>query len=160
MSDYEQPSTADLTRISLGLRSEAEPPSFGELVGEDIPDDQLAELWLSAVDYQRAAKAVVDALVAELGTRMKTTDTAIQVGETLVFYKARISSRIVDNDGFWEWMKKNPDLMEAAFNPNSIRKTGIPASVLDTFYEKVEKPNAEVQQVPVHVIERNKKGKQ
>ena len=60
------------------------------------------------------------------------------------------------NEGFWSWMRSNLELLEVAFNPNSIRKTGIPGSVFDSFYEVVESDKPKVVSIPVEIIEANK----
>ncbi len=159
MSDYEQPLPHDLVDIAIGLRAEDAPPTFGELVGVDLPTDQIAELWLSALEYQRAAKSVVNAIAVQLGIQLEASGKPVEVNGELVMYKTKKQSRIADPEGFWEWMKNNLEYLEPAFNPNSLRKTGIPESVLDTFYEVVESPKPEVSSIPVHVIERNKQRK-
>ncbi len=159
MSDYEQPQAAALVDLAIRLKAE-EPPAYGELIGEDLPIDQLAELWLIMVAYQRAAKNVVTALATELGVQLTEHGKGVTVLDEYVVFKTRKSSRIADPEGFWEWMKQNPDMLETAFNPNSIRKTGIPSSVLDTFYDVVETPNPVVEAIPLHVIERNKQRKE
>lgn len=159
MSDYETPLPRDLVARAMALRSEGEPPSFDELVGEDMPVDQVAELWLSAQEYQRAAKNVLDAIALHLGNMLEASGKPVEVMDMLVVYKTKKSSRIADEGGFWNWMKENPEYM-TAFNPNTIRKTKVPPSVLDTFYEVVETPQPVVTSIPVHVIERNKARKE
>ena len=158
-SDHEQPTPADLVDMALRLKAEAS-PTYQELVGEDLPIDQLAELWLLTLYYQRAAKNVLDVVATELGKRLQKHGGGVTVLDEWVVFKTSKSSKIEDPEGFWEWMKANPDLLEVAFNPNSIRKTGIPSSVLDTFYEVVESPNPVVTSIPVHVLERNKQRKE
>ncbi len=159
MSDYEQPTPDDLVDTALRLKAES-PPTYQELVGVDLPIDQLAELWVLVVAYQRAAKNVVDQVAKELGQRLEKHGSGVTVLDEWVMFKTRKSSRIADPEGFWEWMKANPDLLEAAFNPNSVRKTGIPSSVLDTFFEVVESPTPELSSIPIHVLERNKQRKE
>lgn len=151
----------DLIERAMRLRAEQneEPPSFQLLVGEDMEQSELAELWLVMVETQRAARNVVAAIADELGTAMGQSGEGTQIGEDWVFYKTTKKSRIADPEGFWDWIKANPEFMEAAFNPNSIRKTGIPASVLDTFYEVVESDTPVVSSIPVHVLERNQQSK-
>ncbi len=159
MSDYEQPKPADLVDVASILKTE-ESATYGELIGVDIPLEQLAELWLMMVAYQRAAKNVVDVLAGELGVQLEEHGKGVTVLEEYVMYKTKKSSRIKDAEGFWEFMKANPELLEVGFNPNAMRKTGIPSSVFDTFYEVAETPKPFVQSVPTHVIERNKQRKE
>ena len=152
----------DLIERATRLRAEQtdDAPSFQELVGVDMETEELAELWLILVEYQRAARNVVAALAAELGTKLEASGNGVEIMDQWVFFKKKRTSRIADAEGFWEWMKANPEYLEAAFNPNTMRKTGIPASILDTFFEQVEKPEPEVSSVPIYVLERNKAKKE
>ena len=159
MTDQAIPHPGVLTDAAVMFRAEGEPPTYNELVGEDLDDDELGQLWLTMTEYQRAAKVALDAITQELGSRLADRDTGLTVGTDWITYKPRRTSRVVDSEGFWEWIKANPDYLEAAFNPNSIRKTGIPSAVLDTFYEVVESPQPMVSSIPVHVLERNKQRK-
>ncbi len=157
---YEQPRAADLVRLAIMLRTEGEPPTYGELVGVDLNVEQLARLWIEAVEHQVAAKSVVAAIAAELGPALARHGGPIEIDTELVFYKTKTGKRIADPQGFWEWMKANPELLEVAFNPNSARKTGMPSSVFDTFYETTESDDPVVSAIPVHVIEANKQRKE
>jgi len=162
MSDYETPLSRDVVGVAVSLRAEAEPPQYHELIGEDLPIDQLAELWLSLQEYQRAAKQALDAIAKELGAQLEDRDGGIEVDAVWVSYKPRKSSRVTDIDGFWEFMlnPENIGYLPKAFNPNNIRKTGIPESVLDTFYEVKETPTPVLSDVPVYVLNRNKARKE
>lgn len=159
MSDHELPNTAQLTSWAMAIRAEdgaQQPVLYDEIVGVELDDSEVAQLWLSMVHYQRAAQAAVTALVTELGKRLEALGTGIEVGDEWIMYTPSKSSRIADAAGFWQWIKDNPEYLEPAFNPNTIRKTGIPSSVFDTFFEVVEAPKATVSSIPLHVLERNR----
>ena len=157
---YEQPRASDLVHTSIMLRTEGEPPTYQELVGADLPVEQLARLWLETIEHQTAAKAVVAAVAAELGPALARHGGPVEVDTNLVFFKTKKTKRITDAEGFWEWMKANSELLEVAFNPNAARKTGMPSSVFDTFYEDQETEDPVVSSIPVHVIEANKQRKE
>ncbi len=156
----EQPRAADLVRTAVMLRTEGEAATYQELVGVNLRVKQLAQLWIEAVEHQRAAHNVVLEIAAELGPALATHGGPVEVGTELVFYKTKKRKQIADPEGFWQWMKANPGLLEVAFNPNAARKTGIPSSVFDTFYETIESDDPVVSSIPVHVIEANKQRKE
>lgn len=151
------PTPETMVKQAIILRTE-EQPTYDELVGVDLPTEDLAELYIRMQEYQRAAKRVLDVLASELGDALTELGTGVQVGDDWVMFKPRRSSRFMgDSEGFWEYMLANPELLPKAFNPNTLRKTGIPESVLDTFFDIEESAQPFVSTVPIHVLENAKR---
>jgi len=159
------PRWQDIIARVIGFRSSDEDAEidYGQLVGEELTTEQVAELLLIFTEINTAAWVAKKAMTAELARRMASEErTSLEVAGSLVTWKPKKEQRIVDTEGFWEYMKANPDLLPAAFNPNNTRKTGIPSHVFDTFFEVREGVEPVIGVVPMFIIEelRNKKERQ
>jgi hypothetical protein len=159
----ELPTAQQMVTWAMGIRIEdgaAEGFTVDELVGgQELSDHEVAQLWLSMQHYRRAASAAEKALADEMASRMAERESGLEVNGEWVMYKARKTKRVVDVEGFWEWMREHPESMASAFNPNSVRKTGIPPAVFDTFFEMVETGSPVLSSVPLEVLEAQKGAK-
>jgi hypothetical protein len=137
---------------------------YDQLVGEELDTEGVAELMLIFTEINTAAWVAKKAMTNELARRMAAEErTSLEVAGTLVTWKPKKGDpKVTDTAGFWEYMKANPDLLEAAFNPNNLRKTGIPSSVFDTFFEVKDGVEPVIGTIPMHIIEklRNEKERQ
>lgn len=160
MSDL--PTVTQLTTWALGIRAEdgaAEGITADDLLGgQELSDDELAQVWLSQQYYARAAQAAAKALGEELASRIEARGTGLEVNGEWIMYQSRKTNRIVDAKGFWEWMRQHPEYLDKAFNPNATRKTGMPPAIFDTFFETVETGSPVLSSVPVEILEAKKRG--
>jgi len=145
----------------IALRSEDGDITYNDIIGEELDTVQVAEFLVVMGEVAVAAAAIRRAVTDELARRMASEEiTAIEAAGVLVTWKPKKTTRVVDIDGFWSYMRANPHLLEPGFNPNSLRKTGIPASVFDTFFEEVPGVEPVISEIPMFVVERNRNKKE
>lgn len=163
-SPQDPPTWQQVVSRAIRLRAEqaaSESIGYEELVGEDLTLEQVAELLVVIGEVATAAYKAKAAIAAHLASQFETEGrTSIEVAGMLVLFKPKRTLRVKDPDGFWEYMRANPELLDPAFNPNNIRKTGIPESVFDTFFEYEVGHTPEITEVPMWVIEDNKRRKE
>jgi len=70
----------------------------------------------------------------------------------LIWFGVSTKEECVDPDGFFSWLRENPDEVSKAFNPNTARKGSIPPAVRGTFFEKTLYGEPKMQSVPVEVL--------
>ena len=144
------PRWQDIIARVIGFRSSDEDAEidYGQLVGEELTT---------------MAGTVKKAIIAKMAELMAAEErTSIEAAGVLVTWKPKKSTRVVDLEAYWDYMRKHPELLPAAFNPNDMRKTGIPQTVFDTFFEEVPGVSPVIGLAPMWIIEmlRNKKLRQ
>jgi len=170
MAGEEQPTffgeVAQMVSRVLMLRVEKGDIDWAQLAGaadNELTTAELAQLYVSALEYRTAVGKTVNAMKDELARRMAAEEiTSIDTATTLVTWKPKQTRKVVDSAGFWEFMANNPELYEVAFNPNDARSTGMPSSVFDTFFEKIPSVDPVLSEIPHEVLAeiRNKKERQ
>ena len=142
--------TGDLVERAVRLRTESKTLTFNEL-GLEVDDPQsLAEVWLSLKEWITAGNQVASLMGVELASMLP--GAPVEAFGHLVYYGQRSVEKCIDPQGFHAWLRDNPDVVEAAFNPDSARKGSIPRAVRETFFEKSKKGEAVVQAVPLEVL--------
>lgn len=124
-------------------------------LGIDDVDDALEALAIfrQAVMQAEAAKAVREAAAVQLA-KLLGKGGAARFGDQIVRYQKGWSERCIDPDGFAQaataMIRQDPPTLEFGklVNPNSVRKTGMPPAMRDTFYEKRDDDEAKLQIVP------------
>lgn len=145
------------------LRAETkEPLSYGELVGDELDDEEVMNLHLSLDEWQTALNAVVKAVGDEVVRRIDARGKPMEVSGYLITTKVGYTrERCHDTAGFLSWLIQYPEQGLAAVNPNNLRFGSLPPAVRQTFFSKedVVRPDAAPKPVsiPVEVIERNRK---
>ena len=156
----------DVVERCVRLRNETKELVYNDLVGEELSDEDVARLWLSIDSYQTSVNAAVKAVGDEWVRRYQARGNyAIELDGFLVTTKLGTTREVcVDTAGFNAWLAQNPELVEAAFNPNSARMGSLPPAVRSTFFERTTsvKPDAVPYPVaiPLEVIEENKARKE
>lgn len=144
------------------LRAEVkEPLTYGQLIGEELDDEEVMNLHLSLDDFQTATNAVVKAVGDEVVKRVEANGAREVSGYFITTKVGYTRERCHDTAGFLSWLMQNPDQGLAAVNPNNLRFGSLPPAVRGTFFEKedVVKPDVQPKPVaiPVEVLERNRR---
>lgn len=153
---------ADLTAKAMRLRAEQKGPlTFSELVGDDLNLEQVTSLWLALVEWKTSAGAVEKAISEHLAGLLEEKGSGLEVEGHLVFLsKGTKREACIDEAGFFDWLRANPDLLDRILNPNTVRKGSLPPAARDTFFEQTVERKPEFtptpQAVPVEVLEDNK----
>jgi hypothetical protein len=145
------------------LRNETTTLFWDDVVGEDLTDEDVARLWLSATAYQTAVNQAVKLAADEWVRRFSDSNRSVEVDGYLIFAsKKSTSEKCIDTDGFLSWLAQNPLMIPAVLNPNNVKFGSLPPAVRSTFFEKrdVFKPDMTAVAVPVEVLEQNKAKKE
>lgn len=148
------------------LKAEGITPTYAELVGEYLADDELAGLWLEVDAYKTNTNQVAEIVGAHwVEVWEGRGNKGLEVDGYLIGAKKGYTrERCTDQAGFFSWLLANPSQGLAAVNPNSLRFGSLPPAVRDTFFEKedVVKPDAQPKPaaIPVEVIEQNRQRKE
>jgi len=136
------------------LRSESADFTYDDLISDNLTVDELAGLWISAQEWATAARQVEKIIGAKLGELLGESKTAsnVQASGYLIWFGVSTKEECVDPDGFFSWLRENPDEVSKAFNPNTARKGSIPPAVRGTFFEKTLYGEPKMQSVPVEVL--------
>lgn len=152
---------------AVRLRAETKTPlTYGELVGDELTDEEVARLHLNLDEYQTAVNAVVKAIGDEWVRRWKARgEKGLEVDGFWVATELGTKwEKCVDSFGLLDWLSKNPQMVHVVLNPNEVKKGSLPPAVRSTFYEqgRTVKPHHERKpvSVPFEVIEDNRKKKE
>ena len=143
---------AQATRDAVYLRGKGE-VTFNDI---DTPEayntDQLANLFLAAEEWRKAAAAVAKAVEAELAPKLERAG-GVTVGVLRLWWgETKGPERCSDPEGFWQAALTEPDQIRTWFNPNQAKKGSLPQQIRETFFYR-EPGRMEVQVVPVEVLE-------
>lgn len=145
---------ADVVDRLTRLKAESGDVRYGDLIGEDLDDVDVAELWLLMDAYKTAANQAAR-IVGDEWVKRYAESGAIEIGEWLVYVKHhRTDEKCSDPGSFLSWLAKHPDQIVAVVSPNSVKKGSLPPAVRDTFFEKVkvELPEAQPSSIPLEMI--------
>lgn len=157
------PSWSQIIQRVIMARGEQGDIDYNQLVGEELATEQVAELMVVLGEIATSAGIAKGAIATELARRMKEEDrTGLEAAGQWVTFKPKRSTKVSNIEGYWKYMLANPELLPKAFNPNDTRKTGIPSSVFDTFFETTEGSEPVLSTIPLTVLEenRNKRARQ
>lgn len=137
------------------LKAEEPGPTYSELVGEDLSDLEVAELWLVLDAYATAAKQAAQMIGGEWVQRYAETG-AVEVYGLLVYATDSTKwERCTDPDGFWKAAKRYGFAQVSRwFNPNEAKMGSLPQAIRDTFFEKGrnKKPEASPASIPLEML--------
>lgn len=129
---------AFLVDKAIRLRAESKVPlTYGELIGEELSDEEVMNLHLSFDEWETAANAVKKALDDEVVRRIDARGKPMEVSGYLITTKVGYTrERCHDTAGFLSWLIQYPEQGLAAVNPNNLRFGSLPPAVRDTFFER------------------------